>query len=36
MHLRLKVIVWCIADEEYILKIYIWQLSNCVNLESVS
>ena len=28
MHLRLKVIVWCIADEEKILKIYIWQLSN--------
>ena len=28
MHLRLKVILHCIAGEEYILKIYIWQLSN--------
>ena len=28
MHLRLKVVLHCIAGEEYILNIYIWQLSN--------
>ena len=28
MYLRLKVVVWCIVDDEWILNIYIWQLSN--------
>ena len=35
MHLRLKVVLHCIAGEEYILKIYVWQLTNWGHLRPI-
>ena len=35
MHLRLKVVLHCIAGEEYILKIYVWQLIKLRSFASI-